>query len=247
MYSRIIELQTIISKANNEIIEIRKNCKHVEFENVPYSYRVGSISNNNVCKFCGSILSNFDNINLGMTNFDMNYPSQFIPVGTETKISDSSSPISLTGGFNVWSELPMKRYVVGIVIQNDDVVLIQKQKPSFLKGKWNFPGGHIEVGETPVEAIVREFYEETGVATSEFDWNILGQEEGIFNGDEENKPFSFQLFNCHYINMRRIVNLVETTTEEKISVFNINDILELENKDNFVSDVVTKIKNLISE
>lgn len=31
------------------------------------------------------------------------------------------------------------------------------------KGRWYFPGGHVEAGETPQQAAVREVYEETKV------------------------------------------------------------------------------------
>jgi 8-oxo-dGTP diphosphatase len=31
------------------------------------------------------------------------------------------------------------------------------------RGKWYFPGGHVEPGETPQEAAVREVYEETKI------------------------------------------------------------------------------------
>lgn len=33
-------------------------------------------------------------------------------------------------------------------------------------GKWAFPGGHIEAGETPMQAAVRECFEEIGTAPS---------------------------------------------------------------------------------
>lgn len=59
----------------------------------------------------------------------------------------------------------MNRYVVGFLFDDDGsrVVLIEKQRPEWQRGKLNGVGGHVEEGETPLGAMVREFQEETGV------------------------------------------------------------------------------------
>lgn len=57
----------------------------------------------------------------------------------------------------------MNKYVVGFLIHGRDVALIRKQHPGWQKGFLNGIGGHIEPGEKPLGAMVREFYEETGV------------------------------------------------------------------------------------
>lgn len=59
---------------------------------------------------------------------------------------------------------PVKEYVLGFALTKNKrwVVLIQKTKPEFQAGKLNGVGGKIEEGETPKEAMVREFHEETG-------------------------------------------------------------------------------------
>ena len=46
----------------------------------------------------------------------------------------------------------------GLVIKNDKVLLIRHP----YIGKYFQPGGHIDDGETPLEAAIREVYEETG-------------------------------------------------------------------------------------
>lgn len=48
-----------------------------------------------------------------------------------------------------------------LVIENNKVLLVQQKQPSAY-GLWNFPGGHLEPGETSQEAIVREIQEELG-------------------------------------------------------------------------------------
>lgn len=68
----------------------------------------------------------------------------------------------------------MKRYVLGFAFAGLDVVLIQKARPSWQAGRWNGIGGHIEEGEEPVAAMVREFQEETGVATLASVWRPAG-------------------------------------------------------------------------
>lgn len=51
--------------------------------------------------------------------------------------------------------------VVGAVIVKDDLVLCaQRGHDGALPGLWEFPGGKIEPGETPHQALVREISEE---------------------------------------------------------------------------------------
>lgn len=51
--------------------------------------------------------------------------------------------------------------VVGAVVISDDRVLcVQRGPQGSLAGKWEFPGGKIEVGESPQEALEREIREE---------------------------------------------------------------------------------------
>lgn len=47
--------------------------------------------------------------------------------------------------------------VVGAVITKDDTILVAQRRDS---GKWEFPGGKIEPGETPEAALIREISEE---------------------------------------------------------------------------------------
>ena len=51
---------------------------------------------------------------------------------------------------------------IAVVCHKGQVILVQRSKQP-RKGAWGFPGGHVEPGETPVEAAVRELREETGV------------------------------------------------------------------------------------
>ena len=48
----------------------------------------------------------------------------------------------------------------GCLFDDRGLVLLQKRGDS---GKWGFPGGAIELGETPEEAAIREVKEETGL------------------------------------------------------------------------------------
>lgn len=51
--------------------------------------------------------------------------------------------------------------VVGAVVVRDDRVLAAQRGPSMaLAGHWEFPGGKIEAGESPQQALARELREE---------------------------------------------------------------------------------------
>jgi 8-oxo-dGTP diphosphatase len=65
----------------------------------------------------------------------------------------------------------MTEYVAGFLFEYQNrVALILKAKPAWQKGRLNGIGGKIEPGETPLQAMAREFEEETGFVTAEEDW-----------------------------------------------------------------------------
>ena len=53
--------------------------------------------------------------------------------------------------------------VSGLVLTEDGRYLVVKKHYGGLKGKWSFPAGFVEEGETLDEAVTREVMEETGV------------------------------------------------------------------------------------
>lgn len=62
----------------------------------------------------------------------------------------------------------IQQYVAGFLFDRyrSHVLLITKLKPNWQAGYYNGVGGKIEHGETPYEAMVREFKEEAGLTVS---------------------------------------------------------------------------------
>jgi 8-oxo-dGTP diphosphatase len=62
------------------------------------------------------------------------------------------------------------RNIVNALFLRDGKVLLARRSPhrSTYPGLWSFPGGHVEHGETLVEALVREIGEEVGVVPTRF-------------------------------------------------------------------------------
>lgn len=63
---------------------------------------------------------------------------------------------------------PPIRGVSAIVLRRGEVLMARRSRPPFEK-LWSFPGGHIEPGEGPEEAVRRELAEETGLAVEELE------------------------------------------------------------------------------
>lgn len=53
--------------------------------------------------------------------------------------------------------------VIAAIISNDTRLLLCQRKSGALAGKWEFPGGKLEEGETPEECLVREIQEELSI------------------------------------------------------------------------------------
>jgi dATP pyrophosphohydrolase len=54
--------------------------------------------------------------------------------------------------------------VVIVVTNKDSILLIKRSKTdAWMPDHWSFPGGHIEIKETPYKAAVRELKEETNL------------------------------------------------------------------------------------
>ena len=66
-----------------------------------------------------------------------------------------------------------------VIIQNNHVLMVRQyvQRGDIV---WNFPGGGIEVDETPMEACIREVKEETGLEV-----------KGLHLLHEQNKKYTF--------------------------------------------------------
>ena len=56
------------------------------------------------------------------------------------------------------------RFVVAaLILRGDEVLICQRRPDQPMALKWEFPGGKIELGETPEQALVRELDEELGI------------------------------------------------------------------------------------
>lgn len=107
---------------------------------------------------------------------------------------------TLVGGVN------MQYYVLGFRFTPDKdwVVLIEKQKPDWQKGKLNGVGGKIEAGEDPDKAMVREFREETGMETTVQDWT-----HALTLGNKEYRMWVFysigDISECHTMEAEEVI------------------------------------------
>ncbi|MBP9853796.1 MAG: (deoxy)nucleoside triphosphate pyrophosphohydrolase [Candidatus Omnitrophica bacterium] len=72
----------------------------------------------------------------------------------------------------------IKRATAGIIWKDGKILIARRQKDLF----WEFPGGHIEVGETPEECLIREIKEELNIKIRIE--KFLAKIEGFFRGKD---------------------------------------------------------------
>lgn len=112
----------------------------------------------------------------------------------------------------------MKNYAIGFIFMQDvkQVLLIQKRRPEWQKGKFNGIGGHIEEGETPLDCIVREVFEETTLTIPRDNWVHFGT---ITNADKT----QLSLFCCIYQGKPEDA---KTNTDEEVSWIDVRALPE---------------------
>lgn len=108
----------------------------------------------------------------------------------------------------------MIEYVAGLLYSDDGlrVTLIQKNRPDWQAGLYNALGGKVELGETPEQAMKREFHEEAGVV---IDWDFRFTLQG--------PDYTVHFFSCH--NTEAMAYL-QTMTDEVVSVVEAYDLPE---------------------
>ena len=97
--------------------------------------------------------------------------------------------------------------IVGGIIEKEGKFLMVQEAKKKCYGKWNFPAGHLEEGETIYDGAIREIFEETGCRVRLT--NVLP----IINTKLENVNFIF-------------INFVAELVEEDIK-FNKEEILDV--------------------
>jgi 8-oxo-dGTP diphosphatase len=61
-------------------------------------------------------------------------------------------------------EVKSVRYVVAaLILRGDQVLICQRRPDQAMALKWEFPGGKMEPGESPEQALIRELDEELGI------------------------------------------------------------------------------------
>jgi len=105
--------------------------------------------------------------------------------------------------------------VAGIILspQHEYVLMIQKLKPEFMRGKWNFPGGKIEPGEKPVEALSREIQEECGISIKPEAW------------EETAKLYSTDWYVEFFSVTTPLIWQAKQQEQELVKTFELNDLL----------------------
>ena len=114
--------------------------------------------------------------------------------------------------------------VVGVVIINDGNEILLQKRSRFKKAnpsKWGICGGKVDLGETPIDAGVRETLEEIGI--------FLNKDELKFLSMDTNEKAHFTVY---YVRRNVDVNECKLQEEEleEVKYFKIEELEDLDNE-----------------
>lgn len=138
----------------------------------------------------------------------------------------------------------IKRYCVGFAYYLDHVVLIKKKRPDFQAGLFNGIGGSLEFGESHLQAMVREFREETGTWVREGQWRYMGMLNDPYLENAEVSIFVGELGAFQYLNIinqvphQRVMESVDKDYEVIEIVNYVHDALKLHNDKKFIYNIL---------
>ncbi len=98
-------------------------------------------------------------------------------------------------------------------IDRDGSYLALRRDEEPLKGKWNMPGGFVEVGERGEEAIIREVREETGLEVEVIE--LIGIFDSTYGSGEDAKPIFDVAFHCRITGETDELDVSEESSEAR--------------------------------
>jgi len=123
---------------------------------------------------------------------------------------------------------PIKKVVAGIIVKDNKILIAQRAKKDDLCGKWEFPGGKMEAGETEQECLKRELFEELGIEAEIGDY------------------FCSSYFEYHGISMELLAYFVPSFSNECI-LYEHKQIKWVEKRELLLYDVPNPNKLIISK
>jgi 8-oxo-dGTP diphosphatase len=112
----------------------------------------------------------------------------------------------------------MKNSVAGIAVESGKVFIARRVLGGDLGGKWEFPGGKIERGESGEQAMIREFGEELGVGVS------VGEFLGSAEFEHRGKPHRVNAYRIEFAS--RDFTLTEHTEYRWAGIGEIESLVE---------------------
>lgn len=134
-------------------------------------------------------------------------------------------------------------YVAGFLFRKNgtEVALVQKNKPAWQAGKLNGIGGKIEAGEKAIDAMVREFEEETGARVThwrKFCTLYCPQARVYFFESRVGDSFELKTVAGEKILWRRVWDLLHPAMTTDNPIFNLRWLIPMALDKDSISGVV---------